>query len=113
MLGYRGVGAGTQLWNTILWNDGTPYELDNGATFADYLFAFDPQFVDAANGNYRLSKGSPAINTGTNAPPGGAYTKDLDGITRPYAGDGLALTDIGAYEFHDDTVFSNGFEQQL
>ena len=113
VLGYRGVGAGTQLWNTILWNDGTPYELDNGATFAYYLFAFDPLFVDAASGNYRLSKGSPAINTGTNAPPGGAYTKDLDGITRPYTGDGLALTDIGAYEFHDDTVFSNGFEQQL
>jgi len=112
VLGFRGVGSGTQLWNTILWNDGSPYQLDNGASFAYCLFASDPLFVDAANGNYRLAKGSPAINAGTNAPPGGAYPKDLDGITRPYSGDGFALTDIGAYEFHDDSIFGNGFDQQ-
>ena len=113
VLGFHGVGTGTQLWNTIMWNDGTPYQLDGGASFAYYLFGSNPLFVDAANGNYRLSKGSPAINAGANAPPGGAYATDLEGVARPYISDGFALTDIGAYEFHDDTLFKNGFEQQL
>ena len=53
----------------------------------------DPQFVDAAAGNYRLAAGSPCINAGDNAAaPGGT---DLDGNPRVI----FETADMGAYEF--------------
>jgi hypothetical protein len=51
----------------------------------------DPQFVDAAAGDYHLAWGSPAVNAGTNA---GAPTYDKDGVPRPQMG----RVDMGAYE---------------
>jgi hypothetical protein len=53
----------------------------------------DPQFVNAAAGDYRLSAGSPAIDRGIR---NGAPDHDLDGYVRPYG----AGYDIGAYEWH-------------
>ena len=53
----------------------------------------DPQFVDAAAGNYRLAAGSPCINAGDNAAAAGAT--DLDGSPRIVFG----TVDMGAYEF--------------
>jgi hypothetical protein len=54
--------------------------------------ASDPQFVDAANGNYHLSATSPCLNAGTNAfAPG---TTDLDGNPRILN----SVVDMGAYE---------------
>jgi hypothetical protein len=59
----------------------------------------EPGFVDAAAGNYRLRPGSPCIDAGTNL--SAILTSDLDGRPRPVDGngDGLAVFDIGAYEY--------------
>lgn len=109
VLGFNGVGAGTQLWNTILWNDGTPYG-SSGASLTDIL-TVDPKFVDSAGGNYRLLIDSLAINAAYNNVPDGAYPTDRDGVARPYTGDGVAVADIGAYEYHaNDRIFRNSFE---
>lgn len=107
-LGVRAIGTGTQIWNTLIWNDGTGEEASNGAIFANSLSGVDPLFVDSSNGNYRLSMGSPAIDTGSNTPSGGLRALDLGGNPRPV--DGVA--DIGAYEYQypNDRVFENGFE---
>ncbi len=50
----------------------------------------DPQFVDAAHGDYHLAAGSPLINAGSTI---GAPSLDLDGARRD------AQPDIGAFEF--------------
>jgi len=67
----------------------------------------DPQFMNAANGNYRLRYGSSCIDTGTNLP---IITNDLDGVARPLDGnyDGTNTTDMGCYEYDPATADSNG-----
>ncbi|HVZ22834.1 MAG TPA: choice-of-anchor Q domain-containing protein [Vicinamibacterales bacterium] len=110
VLGLRGVGAGTSFWNTLVWNNGSDApDLESGATEAFSLFGVDPLFVDPANGNYRLSPGSPAIDAGTNSPPDGMRDHDLDGNPSPVNG----VTDIGAYEYQGgvtDRIFADGFD---
>lgn len=58
----------------------------------------DPLFADPAGGNYRLRWYSPCIDMGTNV---GAPPFDMDGHIRPVDGnaDGLAIADMGAYEY--------------
>ncbi len=55
-----------------------------------------PRFVDGAVGNLRLQWASPAVDRGV----GLAYDRDLDGLLTPVDGngDGVAVTDAGAYE---------------
>ena len=111
VLGFRGIGSGTQLWNTVLWNDGTAAELSNLATLNTCLFGTNPLFANEASGDYHLTLGSPAIDTGSNTPSGDLRTTDLDGNPRPVN----HIADMGAYEYQypNDLIFKNGFEAQL
>jgi len=63
-----------------------------------------PQFVDPANGNYRLTPSSPGVNAGDNTPPGGTRPTDLNGLARI-----VGTIDMGAYEVPDH-IFGDGFE---
>lgn len=62
-----------------------------------------PEFVDRANGDFRLLTGSQCIDTGFDI--GGAFTNDLTGAMRPTDGngDGISRTDMGAYEAESAT----------
>jgi len=64
-----------------------------------------PQFASSATANFRLLSGSPAIDAGksTDAP-----LTDFAGVMRPQDGDGngLAVVDIGAYEYHRPAAVS-------
>lgn len=53
----------------------------------------DPQFVDAAGGDYRLRAESPARDAGTAAD----VAQDLDGAARPFG----PQPDLGAYEYSE------------
>ncbi|RKY12915.1 MAG: hypothetical protein DRP63_10220, partial [Planctomycetota bacterium] len=55
----------------------------------------DPQFVDAANGDYHLKGTSPCIDAGDNSLVPSGVTTDLDGNPRIVS----STVDIGAYEY--------------
>jgi hypothetical protein len=85
-------------------NNSTPVyanSLVEGITATGIISNSDPLFVDAANGNFRLSFCSPAINVGDNAfyspdsiPDLSGITTDLDSNLRIESG----IVDLGAYE---------------
>ncbi len=104
------------LLNSIVWNSGgiacgaggggcdfTYSDLQGGWPGAGNIDA-NPQFVDAANGNFRLRWGSPAIDAGSNS---GAPPFDLEGVARPQDGnfDGIRVADMGAYERAPSTMY--------
>jgi hypothetical protein len=80
----------------------TPLPVDGIGNFTN-----QPQFLDVANGNYRLASGSPCINAGSSAVVfNGA---DLDGNPRIVGG----AVDVGAYEFQAPlSVLSYAWAQQ-
>jgi len=110
--------------NSIIWgNSGTDIYYYNRASFSfshslvgfsepaegdggdGNLFNTDPDFIDAAQGNYRLGIGSPAINQGSTRYYDAGLTPDLSSITTDMddnprsVGDSI---DMGAYEYQDN-----------
>lgn len=66
----------------------------------------NPDFVSPATGDFRLSLGSPCIDTGYRW---GMPEDDLGGVLRPHDGDadGTAEWDMGAYEFFQITMLGD------
>ncbi len=64
----------------------------------------DPLFTGPSAGNYRLDPQSPLIDA---ADPASASQTDVDGLERPVDGnaDGLAVADLGAFEYPSGEVF--------
>ncbi|NJN83856.1 MAG: hypothetical protein HC802_17330, partial [Caldilineaceae bacterium] len=68
--------------------------LDN-VVASDPEVVLDPLFVDAANGDYRIQRVSPAFDIGTDS---AGVAVDLDGASRPSS----FAPDAGAFEHHYD-----------
>ena len=83
--------------------DNNGYGFGSGGTIDDgnNCVFDDPQFMDAAGGDYHLKDTSPCIDTGDNSLVPSSVTTDLDGRKRIVDGDsnGTATVDIGAYEY--------------
>lgn len=76
---------------------GTPV-VNNSAFAGGFTTIMDAEFVDAANGDYRLTSASPAINAGSNSVSSLIGT-DITGAART---DGMI--DVGAFEFSAGTA---------
>ena len=118
---------GSLLKNSILWGNtivGSMWEDEGGFAFNEYcaydlhgnpfpppsgpgVITLDPQFVDAANGDYRLRFGSPCIDAGD---PAATLTRDVDGRARPIDGnlDTAERSDIGALEMAPLELVTSG-----
>lgn len=108
-------GASARISNSILYGNQTDISSDSSAitlTVRNSLvgtggyggsngnISGNPQFVDAANNNYRLKSASPAIDAGDPADPNLPPT-DADGLPRSIdgRGTGQAKPDMGAFEY--------------
>ncbi len=96
-MGFRAVGDGTTtLYNSILSGNGQDLFAPN-TMLSHNLIDSDPLFVNRFGLDYRLLPGSPAIDAGSNDPPGGLGEFDLDSDDRIFG----STVDIGAYELNE------------
>jgi PKD repeat protein len=75
--------------------NGTNDVASYGTVTPNNCINLDPDFVDAASGNYRLEPTSPCIDIGNNSYVPAGVTTDLDGNPRIQNG----TVDMGAYEY--------------
>ncbi|MDB5230104.1 MAG: hypothetical protein JWN76_909, partial [Chitinophagaceae bacterium] len=89
-------GGGSEIANNFGNNPSINYsDVQGGWGLGTGNINADPLFADAANGNLKLSAGSPAINTGNSASVPGGVTVDLANTTRITG----SSVDMGAYEY--------------
>ncbi|WP_375452831.1 choice-of-anchor Q domain-containing protein [uncultured Nostoc sp.] len=80
--------------HNLVYNSNVFQASDNlNATGLQNILGQDPQFVDAAHGNFALKSGSAAIDAGSNA-----FNSITKNIPQDGDGNGTAVIDIGAYE---------------
>ncbi len=74
-------------------------------SIAGHVQNVDPQWVAPSAGNFALKAGSPAVDAGLGVAGVGS---DLHGLQRPWDGDGdgEAIADLGACEYHPEAVES-------
>ncbi len=107
---YVGTGQTPIETNNIFWDgDGSPFpsQFTQNYTIDGTSQKVDPLFVDAANGNFRLQSGSPAIDIGSNDSEMLAYSfmnEDSDGTSIPQN----TTMDIGSFENVVSSVPFNG-----
>jgi len=99
-------GANVTIVNSIIWGNDTPVGNTGGGTGISYSIVqggyagtgnlgIDPDFLEPANGNFRVNSRSCAIDGGTNAVVGSGET-DFDKNPRIY---NSGTVDMGAYEY--------------
>jgi len=111
---YNYKNSRSELVNCIVWdNNGRQIRNSDGGdaivTYSDIQDGWsgeeninrNPRFVNAANRDYRLRWDSPCIDTGNNDAVPISVETDLEGEPRLVDGDGdgIAIVDMGAYEF--------------
>jgi serine protease len=109
-VGYQFAGGNPPvLENNLVFGNGTNYLDIADQTGTNGNISADPLFVDAAQNDYHLRAGSPAIDAGTALT---APSTDFDGNPRPVDGDGdgTATVDIGAFEAPSPSVRPVGID---